>query len=108
MSYYKNHVFVCTNLRADGTQCCAQYEAQKMRDYMKKRSKELGLVGCGDVRINSAGCLNRCELGPVLVVYPNETWYTFFDKDDIDEIIDEHLVNGNIVERLLIDSESPC
>jgi len=108
MSYYKNHVFVCTNHRADGSQCCAQYQAQEMRDYMKKRSKELGLVGCGDVRINSAGCLNRCKLGPVLVIYPDETWYTFVDKDDIDEIIDEHLLKGNIVERLLVDSQAPC
>ncbi len=108
MSYYKNHVFVCTNLRADGTQSCNQFKAQEMRDYMKKRSKELGLVGCGDVRVNSAGCLNRCELGPILVIYPEETWYTFVDKDDIDEIINEHLVKGNIVERLLVDSQSPC
>jgi len=75
---------------------------------MKKRSKELGLVSCGDVRINSAGCLNRCELGPVLVIYPEETWYTFVDKEDIDEIIDEHLVKGNVVERLLVDANSPC
>ncbi len=72
---------------------------------MKKRSKELGLVRSGEVRINSAGCLNRCELGPVIVVYPDETWYTFCDKDDIDEIIEEHLVNGNKVKRLLVDSQ---
>lgn len=104
MSYYKHHVFVCTNHREDGSQSCAQYKAQKMRDYMKKRSKELGLVRSGEVRINSAGCLNRCELGPVIVVYPDETWYTFVDQDDIDEIIEEHLIKGNKVERLLIDS----
>ena len=108
MSYYKNHVFVCVNDREDGSQCCAQCNAQEMRDYMKKRSKELGLVSCGEVRINSAGCLNRCELGPVMVIYPDETWYTYLDKDDIDEIIEEHLVKGNKVERLLIDSSSPC
>lgn len=108
MAYYKNHVFVCTNNREDGRQSCGQYKAQEMRDYMKKRSKELGLSNCGDVRINSAGCLDRCKLGPILVVYPDETWYTFVDKDDIDEIIDEHLVKGNIVERLLVDSNSPC
>lgn len=108
MSYYKNHIFVCTNTRDDGRASCGPHQAQEMRDYMKKRSKELGLAGCGDVRVNSAGCLNRCELGPVIVVYPDETWYTFVDKDDIDEIIDEHLVKGNTVERLLIDSQSPC
>ncbi len=108
MSYYKNHVFFCTNHRGDGSQCCAQYDAQAMRDYMKKRSKELGLVRSGEVRVNSAGCLNRCELGPVIVIYPEETWYTFIDKTDIDEIIEEHLIKGNIVERLLADKQSPC
>jgi len=108
MSYYKNHVFFCTNHREDGSQCCAQNNAQEMRDYMKKRSKELGLVRSGEVRVNSAGCLNRCELGPVIVIYPEETWYTFVDKADIDEIIEEHLVKGNVVERLLADKQSPC
>ena len=105
MSYYKNHVFFCTNLREDGSQCCGQHNAQAMRDYMKKRSKELGLVRSGEVRVNTAGCLNRCEYGPVIVIYPDETWYTFVDKDDIDEIINEHLIKGNKVERLLIDSQ---
>ena len=108
MSYYKNHVFFCTNCREDGSQCCAQHNAQEMRNYMKKRSKELGLVRSGEVRVNSAGCLNRCELGPVIVIYPEETWYTFVDKADIDEIIGEHLINGKIVERLLVDKQSPC
>ena len=105
MSYYKHHVFVWTNLRAEGSQSCQQYDAQNMRDYMKQRSKELGLVGSGDVRINSAGCLNRCEAGPVMVIYPQETWYTFVDQEDIDEIIDEHLVKGNVVERLKLDND---
>lgn len=108
MSHYKNHVFFCTNQREDGSQCCAQYNAQEMRDYMKKRSKELGLVSKGEVRVNTAGCLNRCELGPVIVVYPDETWYTFVDKDDIDEIIEEHLLKGNKVKRLMLDNDSPC
>ena len=108
MSYYKNHVFFCTNHREDGRQCCAQYNAQEMRNYMKKRSKELGLVRSGEVRVNSAGCLNRCELGPIIVIYPEETWYTFVDKADIDEIIEEHLVKGNVVTRLLADKQSPC
>ncbi len=105
MSYYKNHVFFCVNEREDGSQCCAQHHTQEMRDYMKKRSKELGLVRSGEVRVNTAGCLNRCEFGPVVVIYPDETWYTFIDKDDIDEIIEEHLVKGNKVERLMIDKQ---
>jgi (2Fe-2S) ferredoxin len=105
MSYYKNHVFFCINQREDGSQCCGQHKVQEMRDYMKKRSKELGLVHSGEVRVNTAGCLNRCDSGPVIVIYPDETWYTFVDQTDIDEIIEEHLVKGNKVERLLIDSQ---
>jgi (2Fe-2S) ferredoxin len=73
-----------------------------MRDYAKKRVKELKLSGPGKVRINAAGCLDRCEEGPVVVVYPEEVWYTYVDKADIDEIIDEHLVKGRVVERLRI------
>ena len=73
-----------------------------MQEYAKKRVKELNLNGEGKVRINKAGCLDRCELGPVIVVYPEEVWYTYVDKEDIDEIIDEHLVNGRVVERLRI------
>ena len=73
-----------------------------MRDYAKKRVKALKLSGEGKVRINSAGCLDRCEEGPVMVVYPEEVWYTYVDEKDIDEIIDEHLVNGRVVERLKI------
>ena len=108
MSYYQHHVFVCTNLREDGSQCCQQHNAKEMRDYMKKRSKELGLVRTGQVRINTAGCLNRCELGPVMVVYPEAVWYSFIDEEDIDEILKEHLVKGNIVDRLNVDSDSGC
>ena len=102
MSYYKHHVFFCTNLRADGSACCQQYDSQGMRDYVKKRIKELGIAGKDGVRINTAGCLDRCALGPVIVVYPEDVWYTYVDKDDLDEIIEEHLVRGRPVERLRI------
>jgi len=102
MSYYKYHVFFCTNLRTDGTACCQRFDAQALRDYAKQRSKALGIAGVGQVRINSAGCLDRCSEGPVLVVYPDDVWYSYVDRADIDEIIDEHLVNGRLVERLKI------
>jgi (2Fe-2S) ferredoxin len=62
--------------------------------------KELGISGAGGVRINQAGCLDRCEEGPCLVVYPEAIWYTYVDREDIDEIVREHLVNGRVVERL--------
>jgi len=60
------------------------------------------MSGEGKVRINSSGSLDRCEEGPCIVVYPEGTWYTYVDKQDIDEIIDEHLVKGRPVERLKI------
>lgn len=102
MSYYQYHVFFCTNLRADGSDCCQRFAAQELRDYAKQRCKALGLAGKGKVRINTAGCLDRCAEGPVLAVYPEAVWYTYIDKEDIDEIIEEHLQNGRIVERLKI------
>ena len=102
MSFYEHHVFFCTNQRSDGRACCQDNGASEVRDYAKKRIKELELSGEGKVRINSAGCLDRCDSGPVLVVYPEETWYTFVDKEDVDEIIAEHLVNGRSVPRLQI------
>ena len=102
MSYYKYHVFFCTNKRDDGRQCCEQCNASEIRAYAKSRIKALGLSGAGKVRINTAGCLDRCELGPVLVVYPEETWYSYLDREDIDEIIEKHLMADKIVERLLV------
>lgn len=101
-SYYRYHVFFCVNRREDGSACCADHEAQAMRDYAKQRIKALGLDGKGGIRVNSAGCLDRCEEGPVIVVYPQGVWYTYVDREDIDEIIDEHLVKGIVVERLKI------
>jgi (2Fe-2S) ferredoxin len=64
--------------------------------------KELDLNGPGKVRINKAGCLDRCEEGPVVVIYPQGTWYTYVDNSDIDEIIDRHILRGEVVERLKI------
>jgi (2Fe-2S) ferredoxin len=102
MSFYKYHVFFCCNQREPGETCCNNHGAQSIRDYAKDRIKALRLNGRGKVRINSAGCLDRCDEGPVLVVYPEGTWYTYVDQEDIDEIVDEHLVHGRIVERLRI------
>jgi len=101
MSYFQYHVFVCTNERNDGS-CCASLGAKNARAYLKKRCKELGIHGKNQVRINNAGCLDRCAQGPVLVIYPEETWYTYIDNEDLDEIITCHLQRGQIVERLKI------
>lgn len=102
MGYYDKHVFFCTNKREDNAVCCNAHGTQALRDYAKQKIKALGLSGRGKIRINSAGCLDRCNEGPVIVVYPEEVWYTYVDEADIDEIIEEHLVNGRVVDRLRI------
>jgi len=103
-NYYRYHVFFCTNQRAPGEKCCQNHNSQAMRDYLKKRTKELELIGPGKVRANTAGCMDRCAKGPVIVVYPEGVWYSWKTKEDLDEIITEHLQNGRIVTRLQIDS----
>lgn len=97
--FYRLHVFCCTNQRPDTHPrgSCAARGGVKLRDYMKARAKELGLEG---TRINSAGCLDRCELGPTIVVYPAGIWYRAESPEDIDAILIEHLQNGEPVERL--------
>lgn len=100
-SYFKRHIFFCLNERANGEACCAQHNAQAAFDHCKQRIKNLGLAGPGQVRVNKAGCLDRCSAGPVAVVYPEGTWYTYVDLSDIDEIVDRHLRDGQVVERLL-------
>lgn len=102
MSYFKHHVFFCTNRREDGAACCADHDAESLRQYAKNKIKELNMNGRGKCRINSAGCMDRCAKGPVLAVYPEAVWYSYADKADIDEIIEQHLQNGRVVERLKI------
>ena len=102
VSYYQHHVFFCCNQREPGANCCNNHGAQEMRDYCKSRVKDLKLSGAGKVRVNTAGCLDRCDEGPTLVVYPEGVWYSYVDREDIDEIISEHLQNGRIVDRLRI------
>ena len=100
MSYYKHHVFFCLNERKNGEASCSQHNAQAAFDHCKTRVKVAGLAGVGGVRVNKAGCLDRCAGGPVAVVYPEEVWYTYVDEHDLDEIVDSHLKNGHVVERL--------
>lgn len=100
MSYYQRHVFFCLNRRDDGRACCATHDAERLQAYAKARIQELGRSGRGLVRVNKAGCLDRCDEGPCLVVYPEAVWYTYVDEQDIDEIIERHLLGGEPVERL--------
>lgn len=100
MTYYRHHVFFCCNQRPAGEPCCEDHGTSALLAHAKARIEALGLKGKGGIRINKAGCLGRCDEGPVLVVYPEGVWYTYLDEADIDEIIDGHLVGGRPVERL--------
>lgn len=104
-AYYQRHVFFCLNQRINGEACCADHRAKEGFDHCKNRVKELGLAGPGKVRVNKAGCLDRCAGGPVAVVYPEGVWYTFVDESDIDEIVDSHLRDGVVVERLVLPAD---
>ncbi|MBB3261775.1 MULTISPECIES: (2Fe-2S) ferredoxin domain-containing protein [Paraburkholderia] len=102
MSFYDRHVFVCTNGRENG-EACNDHGASEICQYAKKRLAEAVSQHAPRIRINRAGCFARCSDGPIVVIYPEAVWYTYVDKTDIDEIVDEHLVNGRVVERLRID-----
>jgi (2Fe-2S) ferredoxin len=102
MSHYARHIFFCLNQRDNGADACSMHNAQAGFDRCKMRIKEAGLSGVGQVRVNKAGCLDRCAGGPVAVVYPEGVWYSFVDEADIDEIVESHLVNGQPVERLML------
>ena len=101
-SYFEKHIFFCLNQRDNGQSCCADHDAQAAFEHCKIAVKNAGLSGAGMVRVNKAGCLDRCAAGPVAVVYPEAVWYSYVDKADIDEIIESHLKNGQVVERLLV------
>lgn len=101
-SYYQRHIFFCLNQRENGEDCCAQHDAQAAFDRCKSQVKAAGLSGPGQVRVNKAGCLDRCAAGPIAVVYPEAVWYSYVDASDIDEIVESHLKNGQVVQRLLV------
>jgi (2Fe-2S) ferredoxin len=105
-SHFQHHIFFCLNQRSNGEACCADHNAQASFDHCKAAVKKAGLAGAGKVRVNKAGCLDRCELGPVAVVYPEAVWYHYVDMADIDEIVDSHLKNGVVVERLRVHDQS--
>lgn len=105
--FYRAHIFVCTNERPENHPrgSCARKGAEKLRNYMKARAKELGMGLEDGVRVNNAGCLERCELGPTIVIYPEGIWYRADSFADIDEILETHVKNGGRVERLLLKPE---
>ena len=102
MNFYKYHIFFCLNKRDDGEQCCSDFDAEPIFNYMKKKIKSLNLNGANKVRVNRGGCFDRCYEGPLMVVYPEGVWYRYLNIDDIDEIITKHLIKGIVVKRLVI------
>jgi len=102
--FYRRHVFFCVNQREAGHPrgCCADKGSAELRDYMKARAKEMGL---GRVRINASGCLDRCELGPSVVIYPEGVWYRCGTEADVDEVLETHVRDGGRVPRLMMDGE---
>jgi (2Fe-2S) ferredoxin len=98
--FYDRHVFVCMNDREEGHPrgCCGSERGGEIKDTFKKEMRRAGLKG---VRSNKAGCLDRCELGPCVVVYPEGIWYRIDNPEsDVREIVEQHFVNGKIVARL--------
>ncbi|HEX9646330.1 MAG TPA: (2Fe-2S) ferredoxin domain-containing protein [Alphaproteobacteria bacterium] len=104
--YYRQHVFCCTNQRdpSDPRGCCQARGAIELRNYMKAKAKKMGLE---DVRINASGCLDRCELGPTMVIYPDGVWYSCKTREDVDEVLQAHLVEGRVVARLRLPLRAP-
>lgn len=102
MKRYEKHIFVCENKRPDGHPrgCCIDRGSIGLKEAFKTRLKELGLGST--VRTNSAGCLDACEFGPSVVVYPEQVWYGPVTPYDVEEIIQSHIINNIPVERLKI------
>jgi len=102
MKRFNKHIFICENKRPDGHPrgCCSEKGSAEVREHLKLRLKELGLNA--EIRANSAGCLDSCEFGISVVVYPEQTWYGAVTKNDVEEIIQSHIINNNPVERLKI------
>ncbi len=104
--FYQRHIFFCSNLKQNGKKCCQQADAEAMCHYAKKRLLELEQHGEGKIRVSQSGCLGRCDSGPCLVIYPEQTWYSYQDTDDIDSIIESDLMNNVKVTALEIPSET--
>lgn len=101
--FYKHHLFFCINQKEDPSKkCCHQANAKAHFEYMRERLQALELWGPGKIRASTSGCLGRCAAGPVLVIYPEAVWYTYGSFEDIDKILNQHLIGGQIVKELLL------
>jgi Ferredoxin len=102
MPPFEKHIFICTNQRSaeDPRGCCLARGSEKIRECFKQEVKKRGLKG--KVRANAAGCLDHCEHGPTVVIYPEGVWYHVENEQDVKEIMDRHIEGGKIVSRLAI------
>lgn len=99
--FYNKHMFLCTNKKQDGSGCgsiAPDVAFNFVKDYLLSKD----MWGQGKYRVSKSGCLGRCADGPVCVIYPDGIWYTYVDEADLKQIIDEHLIDGSHVARLLI------
>lgn len=99
--FFRAHLFCCVNSRPEGHPrgSCAPGGSVGLYEFMRERAEEMGLEG---VRINSAGCLDRCEKGPVVVIYPEGIWYRCTNQDEAEQILTRHLRDGELVESLML------
>jgi (2Fe-2S) ferredoxin len=97
--YYKKHIFFCCNQKSDNTGC-KSLGGEDAFIYAKKILQEKLYWGKGLCRATKSGCLGICNSGPICVVYPDGIWYSYCDLDDIREIIEQHVINDIVVNRL--------
>ncbi len=99
---YDKHIFICTNQRAVGAarKSCGEAHGMEIVEAFKKKLKEKELTI--KVRAQKAGCLDICDFGQTLVVYPEGVFYVGVELGDVDEIIEEHIINNRPVERLIL------
>jgi len=98
---YRIHVFCCVNERPPShwRGSCGGKRSRQLCDYMCRLAMTHGVRR---IRINHAGCMNVCEHGPVMVIYPEGAWYRFEDENDISEILQSHILRGRAVPRLAL------
>lgn len=105
MSYFQRHIFFCQNVKSSGKKCCGQLNTGEFTDYFKARLNKSDLHGQSKNRVSFTGCLGRCKAGPCIVMYPEGIWYSYSNFDDLDEIFQRHILEGEVVNRLIIEDK---
>jgi (2Fe-2S) ferredoxin len=105
MPRFEHHIFICTNRRPPENPrgCCDPEGLGALQLVFKKELAVRGLKA--GIRANKAGCLDQCEHGPTVVIYPEAVWYSGVEPEDVPEIIESHIIKGEPVERLRLAEE---